>query len=115
MRLSAVGLAPYVQSNNFKLNIPNKPIEYMSAGLPVAASLTKGVLPDLLREHNCGFSYENAADLVSKLLALSKHPEELKSLSQNATQLYQQKFVAEKVYEEMINYLEFVMKRFEQS
>jgi len=112
MRLSHVGLAPYVNSKNFTLNLPNKPIEYLSAGLPIASSLKEGVLADLLKNCNCRITYknENADDLASKLIYLSNNSNILKEMSKNAYTLYKDKFVAEKVYNDLIDYLELVVK-----
>lgn len=109
MRMSSVGLAPYRSSSNFINNLPNKPIEYLSAGLPIVSSL-KGILKDLLSNYDCGVSYENGNGerLASALSCLYDQPERLRTLSENARALYQEKFVAEKVYGEMSDYLEEV-------
>lgn len=116
MRVSSVGLAPYINSRNFTMNLPNKPVEYLSAGLPVVSSLD-GVLKELLSSHNCGVTYENgnADDLVSVLTDLYERPELLKEMSENALSLFQEKFVAEKVYSNMINYLALVCANFSKS
>lgn len=115
MRLSHVGLVPYVNSKNFTLNLPNKPIEYLSAGLPIVSSLKEGVLADLLKNYNCGMTYNNANDLTSKLIDLFNNPEILKEMSKNAFDLYKEKFVAEEVYNDMIDYLELVAKNYKKN
>ena len=109
LRMSSVGLLPYQNNKSFVISLPTKSIEYLSAGLPIVSSL-KGVLGELLSTNNCGITYEseNADDLVSKLVYLYNHPELLKRMSKNADALYKEKFVAEKVYNDMINYLEYV-------
>jgi len=53
MRMSSVGLAPYRSSKDFMASIPNKSIEYLSAGLPILSSL-KGTLKELLSTNDCG-------------------------------------------------------------
>jgi glycosyltransferase involved in cell wall biosynthesis len=113
LRMSSIGLLPYQNSKSFVISLPNKSIEYLSAGLPIISSL-KGVLGDLLRNHNCGINYEseNADDLTSILINLFNHPELLKEMSKNAYTLYKVKFVAEKVYSDMINYLELSVKNY---
>lgn len=107
MRWSSVGLAPYVNSNNFKLNLPNKPIEYLSAGLPIVTCLD-GVLNQLIKTHNCGLIYEpgDGNNLASLLSDFYHDPDRRMKISQNAYRLYQAKFTAEKVYHEMAQYLE---------
>ena len=113
LRMSSIGLLPYQNSKSFVISLPNKSIEYLSAGLPIVSSL-KGVLGDLLNAYNCGVTYdsENSDDLVSTLINLFDHPEFLKEMSKNAFALYKEKFVAEKVYNDMINYLELVIKNY---
>lgn len=107
MRMSAVGLAPYRSSGSFMASIPNKPIEYLSAGIPVVSSL-KGTLEELLSSRDCGITYANgdADELVNILNDLYDHPERCNALSANAYRLYRERFIAEKVYGEMIDYLE---------
>jgi glycosyltransferase involved in cell wall biosynthesis len=109
LRMSSVGLLPYQNSKSFVISLPNKSIEYLSAGVPIVSSL-KGVLGELLRDYNCGITYEseNANDLASTLINLFNHPELLEEMSKNAYALYKDKFIAEKVYNDMINYLEYV-------
>jgi len=109
MRIASVGLAPYVSTKNFMLNIANKPIEYMSAGLPVISS-SKGALENLLSMHDCGITYQNgdAATLAAILHDLYKNRARLRELSNNALALFKDRFMAEKVYGEMCKYLELI-------
>lgn len=109
MRMSAVGLAPYRNIKNFTMNLPNKPIEYLSAGLPIVSGLS-GVLKDLLSTYDCGVTYDssNVNDLVSVLINLDDHRDRLKVMSKNASTLFKEKYVAENVYKDMINYLESI-------
>jgi glycosyltransferase involved in cell wall biosynthesis len=109
MQMSDAGLAPYKNGEGFKDNLPNKPIEYLSAGLPVISSLN-GYLQALLKEHACGLTYRgsDAGSLVDTLANLYDDRAALHIMSQNAFALYKKKFVAEKIYEELISYLEQV-------
>ncbi len=110
MRRSAIGLAPYRESLNFTMNIANKPAEYFSGGLPIALSLKSGVLHDLLRDRDCGFSYgDNPDTLVSELCRLQDDPARRKRLSENARALFAESFVAAKVYGRMAAYLEEII------
>lgn len=113
MRFSSVGLAPYVNNNNFTLNLPNKPIEYLSAGLPIVSSL-KGVLNDLLSTSCCGLTYKNkdSDDLAYVLTSLFNSTNKLKNMSMNASILYKSRFIAEKVYNDLIVYLESIVLNF---
>lgn len=105
-RISSVGLAPYISCDNFVRNLPNKPIEYLSAGLPVASSL-RGVLERLLATHDCGMTYENRnpGQLAQVIADMQDNPARRAVMSENARQLYRKQFVAEAVYSEMRTYL----------
>jgi len=106
MRLSSVGLTPYVSNKNYIHNLTNKPIEYLSAGLPVISSL-QGVLARLLAEHDCGVTYGNrdVDQLSLALQSLAGDRQRWRSMSQQATRLYREQFVAEHVYTQMQDYL----------
>lgn len=106
MRISSLGIAPYYSSLDFSMSIPNKVIEYLSAGLPILSSL-EGTVKNLLTTYSCGISYnhQNSEELVKSIIQLKEFPEYLKKMARNAKSLYCDKFVAEKVYSDMINYL----------
>jgi glycosyltransferase involved in cell wall biosynthesis len=106
-RRSAVGLNPLVDTVNFRANINNKAIEYMSAGLPAVSSPARGVLADLLRERQCGLTYASgdAGGLYAALEAARCDPAFRAEMSRNATRLFDESFRAERVYEAMAAYL----------
>jgi glycosyltransferase involved in cell wall biosynthesis len=106
LRLSSVGLTPYVSNNNYIRNIPNKPVEYLSAGLPIVSSL-QGELATLLADNGCGLTCQNgsADDLVRVLADCYDHPEKCALMAKNAASLYEDRFVAETVYGQMSDFL----------
>lgn len=106
MRTSSVGLAPYRSTFDFRMSIPNKSIEYLSAGLPVVSSL-QGTLANLLDRNQAGLTYSNdsPSQLAAGLQRLHAEPGTREALSRNATALYRRQFVAETVYDEMVDYL----------
>lgn len=112
MKISSVGLAPYHSNRGFVMNLPNKPIEYMSVGLPIVSSL-KGVLKDLLTQHECGITYENqdTEGLIRTLCELYDHPDRLAELSINAYNLFIQNYTSSRVYGDMCNYLEAIASK----
>ena len=116
MRASKVGLAPYVNVPNFLMNVANKPIEYLSAGLPVVASL-RGCLGDLLANNECGLSYDNGdvQGLAGLLRELRDQPERLVAMSHNARRLFEQELTAEKVYGAMIDHLQEISRSHERA
>lgn len=110
MRMSTVGLAVYRSNVGYVTNLPNKPIEYLSAGLPIVSSL-KGYLERFLEDHGCGLTYPNgdAEALAQALIALDDDRTRLAAMSGNARQVFMEKFDADKVYGGMISYLEEVV------
>lgn len=110
MRMAAAGLAPYRPIRNFQEGLPNKPIEYLSAGLPVVTCLG-GYLGELLVAEGCGVAYTSgdAASLAQRLRELARAPERRRQIAERALALYRRRFVAERVYPEMVSYLEQVV------
>ena len=112
MRMARTGLAPYRNSKDFRSSLPNKSIEYLSAGLPLLSSLT-GELERLLAEHGCGVTYAegDSGSLVTALEKLFDDGARLETMAANAFALYREKFTAEKVYGELCGYLEDLASR----
>ncbi|MDB4915695.1 MAG: Alpha-D-kanosaminyltransferase [Gemmatimonadetes bacterium] len=107
LRMASVGVAPYVARKDFINTIPNKVPEYLSAGLPVALNLTSGVMYDLLLREGCGFSYENSpARFAEQLMALDNEPARLQAMRIEALRVFNERFLAERVYGDMITALE---------
>lgn len=104
MRLSSLGLAPYINSVNFENNVANKPIEYFSASLPVITS-SHGALEELLIKNNCGISYRNSDELACGINDLFKNPQRIETMATNAIKLFNDHFMAEKIYTSMARYL----------
>lgn len=113
LRLSSVGLAPYRSTEDFRLSLPNKSIEYLSAGLPIVTSL-KGALEDLVTSNGCGVVYSNndPVELAQALLRLVRSPAQVAEMGRRALSLYRERFVADDVYGRMCSYLEQVGRAF---
>lgn len=113
MRLSSIGLTPNHSTKDFAMAISNKPIEYMSAGLPIVSSLD-GKLKRLLTKYSCGLTYPNRdiQGLVEILVELRKNSSQLELLSKNSAKVFTEKFSATKVYGEMIHYLESIVEAY---
>jgi glycosyltransferase involved in cell wall biosynthesis len=111
MRLASVGLLPYRSRKDFEASMPNKVIEYMSAGLPILSSV-RGELGQFIENHEMGMTYseDDASTLVNNLQTLYDNVKLLKILSRNAYELYKTGFVAENVYNDMIDYLEEISR-----
>lgn len=106
MRMAAVGLAPYTSEDSFTSSLPNKAIEYLSAGLPLVSSL-RGALQQLLMNYNCGLSYKNrdVEDCVRALDWLYTDPVLRRQMADNALAVFRERFVAERVYGDLIEHL----------
>jgi glycosyltransferase involved in cell wall biosynthesis len=92
LRYSSVGLAPYVDSINYRFSCsPNKFGEYASAGLPILVRI-KGPMEDLLREYNCGFHYQDGQHLAGIILNYLSDPVLLNLHQANARNLFEVQF-----------------------
>lgn len=109
MRLSQAALAPYVSTHDFARSLPNKSIEYLSAGLPIVSSL-QGVLADLLQKSDCGWTYQNGSpdQLIQIVNRLVENRDQLDAMSHKALTLYQDRFTAENVYAKMADHLQAI-------
>lgn len=109
LRMSQVGLAPFANCENYTRNLPNKPIEYLSAGLPIVTCL-KGVLSDVIRKNDCGVIYsdQDPAALADVLLKLHSTRSDVRRMSTNAQKVYDDKYRASVVYAAMERYLQEV-------
>jgi len=104
MRMSSVGIAPYIAESSFLQSLPNKPIEYMAGGLAVATAIN-GFLGNLLRNNGCGFVYRNAVELATSIRSFREDPEQLSRMQNNARALFEREFRAEKVYTNLSRFL----------
>lgn len=104
MANASMGIAPYINSMNYRLNTPNKFGEYLSAGLPIAVSVP-GEMEALLSQHECGSAYRNTKELI-ELIEKYYYNDELLSLhSSNARALYESLFNAENSNQKFLNHI----------
>ena len=102
-----VGLAAYAK--DAIMSLPNKPFEYMAAGIPLLSSL-KGELEQLIQENNIGRNYEagNPASLAKEIRWFYDNPHEVQLMGKRALELFSTKFRSDIVYEDFSKYLEYV-------
>jgi glycosyltransferase involved in cell wall biosynthesis len=105
LRASMVGLAPY--RSDASQSLPNKPFEYMSAGLPILSSL-RGELETLLSKHTIGVQYpaDDAQALVESIRQLAATPQRCRSDGARALKLFKDEFSEQVVYSRLIQHLE---------
>lgn len=102
-----LGIAPYIDSINYKLNTPNKFGEYLSASLPPIISVD-GVMDNLICKKECGARYRNGKELAQIILDFYNNPQKQKRYSINARSLYMEMFEEDTVNERFYQYLKYV-------
>lgn len=105
LELSNVGLIPYF--NNATPSLPNKPFEYMAAGLPILSSLD-GELKTLIGNNQIGRYYQS--DSVSSLLEqiewFSNNLKQAKNMGRRAKKLWLEKYQSEAIYSKLVEQFE---------
>lgn len=104
LKVSSIGLASY--SSGELITIPNKPFEYMAAGLPILSSL-EGELKAIIEQGDVGLQYNagDPTDLKDKIMWFLSHPEETKAMGQRAKALFEEKYNADVVYPDLVEHL----------
>lgn len=107
-----VGLAAYAK--DALMSLPNKPFEYMAAGLPLLSSLS-GELAQLISEHGIGRNYEagNPESLAEEICWFYNHPEETRQMGKRALDLFYKQFKSDVVYKDFSEYLERIVSCYE--
>lgn len=104
MSNASIGIAPYIDSMNYRMNTPNKFGEYLSAGLPIAVSVT-GEMEKLLESYECGRVYSNLEDLIEIIENYYNDNELLSNHSANARRLYEDMFNADNANQKLLNHI----------
>lgn len=107
LAISSVGLAPY--KLQAMMTLPNKPFEYMAAGIPILSSLN-GECRQLLEKESIGLHYvsDNSTDLKEKILWFLSHTKETKAMGIRARSLFKEQFSANTIYPKMAKHLEYI-------
>ena len=100
LKISHAGLAPYKTTWDFKISIPNKISEYLSAGLPIIHSL-RGETKLYLEKKKCGFYYQTSDDLFNIIKNLFCYKKNYKKYSLNSKKAYQ--LFSDKEFEKKLN------------
>lgn len=109
LKLSTIGLAPY--ASDALMSLPNKPFEYMAAGLPLLSSL-QGELEKLISESRIGLSYEGESpeSLANRICWFVSHPDETSEMGARALMLFQKKFRNDMIYPNVAKFLERISR-----
>lgn len=100
-------IAPYRNTKDFQISIPNKVIDALSIGLPVLSSL-RGEVASLISENNVGMSYgeDIGVTLHDCIQTLVRDDALQKMMSQKAKKLYSERFSFDMVYGGLVRHLE---------
>jgi glycosyltransferase involved in cell wall biosynthesis len=103
---SHVGLVP---CRSLPDTVPNKPFEYLAAGLPLISSL-QGEMAEMIETHGLGLSYR-AGDLGGFIQAVDRIWRDRQALalwSANATKAFTEKFSASRIYPDFASHIELI-------
>jgi glycosyltransferase involved in cell wall biosynthesis len=108
---SSAALAPYRNSEDFVMSIPNKVVDSLALGLPVLSPL-RGEVERLISESGIGMSYgaSTGKTLEQCIEDLATTPGLRDELSGNALQLFQERFSFETVYGGLVKHLEMLAR-----
>lgn len=104
---SFAALAPYKNTEDFVMSVPNKVIDSLSLGLPILSPL-QGEVARLISNYSVGLSYgrDSGKSLVQCIEMLMANPALRQQMSKNALDLYHEKFSFERVYGGLVKHLE---------
>ncbi len=109
MKHSHAGLAPYAK--HAKMSLPNKPFEYMSAGLPVVSSI-QYELKDILATNKAGVTYvADSGAGFNGALKILKNDLIRAEYGKNARDLFEREFDSEKVFATAIENIRKVVEQ----
>lgn len=102
-----LGLAPYLCEPCEKDRLPNKPFEYLSAGLPLISSL-EGETADLINDHGMGLSYRpgDLDGLCHAIESLLENQDLRDKMSANALAFFKEHGDADRIYAEYARHIE---------
>ena len=102
---SLAAIQPVERRKDYQNSLSNKFFECISSGLPIITWL-QGLSKEYIEKYNCGFSYNSATELLQHIQNLVESPATREELSANALNLYKNRFSAEIIYPDFVNYLE---------
>ena len=100
-------IAPYLNTEDFRMSIPNKIIDSLSLGLPILSPL-QGEVASLIADHGVGLRYgtDTGKSLHDCIMSLMHDKGFQQTMSKNARNLYKEKFSYDMVYGGLVKHLE---------
>ena len=111
LKNSKMGLAPYKNTFDFQMGVSNKFAEYISYGLPIILT-SEGYMKSLIDTNKCGIASRNIDEICNYIINVKNNKEKYEEISNNAKKLYEKDFVAEKIYKNVVDYLEKIKEEF---
>ncbi|MBI3502705.1 MAG: glycosyltransferase family 4 protein [Bacteroidetes bacterium] len=112
LKISKIGVAP---AKKIRDAFPNKVFSYLSAGLPVITSF-HGDLKNSIEEHQIGYFYlpNDVTALTNCILKLYKDQDLYRKMLVNTKKIFEEKFDAEKIYDEYAKHVELIAEKYKQ-
>ena len=109
---SVAALAPYHNTEDFMMSVPNKVIDSLALGLPVISPL-QGEVARLIALHGVGLNYGagTGLSLAQCLDRLLEDPVWRQNAASNASRLYRDEFSFDIVYGGLVHHLEALVTR----
>ena len=104
-KMASMYIAPYRNTNDFKMSIPNKIIDSLRMGLPILTPL-KGELKNIINNSNAGFIYSDKQSLINFIETSINDSKMLAIMSKNARKLYLDEFDFHTVYDSLVDHIE---------
>jgi glycosyltransferase involved in cell wall biosynthesis len=104
---SSIAIAPYKNLKNFKDNIPNKILDYISLGLPVLSPLN-GEVSSLIKNKKIGLHYKDGSSisLKKKIFEFLNDQKKLNLYSSNVKKIYKSDYNYNLVYKNAVKLIE---------
>ncbi|MGX7150961.1 glycosyltransferase family 4 protein [Enterococcus ureasiticus] len=108
LQAASLGIAPYRNSMNFRLNMPTKFGEYLYFSLPILTAV-QGEMKDFVTAHQCGCYYQNSTELARAIEAYVADFDQLEQEREAAKKAYQLFFNGEKTNEQLLEGLKEII------
>ena len=108
-QMSSAYIAPYKNSSDFIMSVPNKIIDAFSMSCPLLSPLN-GEVNSLIKRYKVGLSYKDYESLSLNIETLVRNKDLLDKLSFNSKKLYEKRFESNTVYNQLVKHLEKIAK-----
>lgn len=104
LAVASAGISPY--RRGCTMSLPNKPFEYMSAGLPQLNALG-GELATIIEREGIGINYtpDDASHLTASIEQLFGRDEERRAMGERARALFHKEYASSVVYPRLLEHL----------